>query len=298
MPTMRPRISSGPSPASSTSRVASSRLGSRGRVARQASAALICWPLTPRAMIGASSPARMAWTMKVSSRVSPNAGTTTATIRPTRCVAWAGRQLLSRTGQVEAAQVEQGPGDGGGDDRRDRHDHGGEAQDGFGVAADGGEGPVQDLAEAQRPERDHAGLGRGLAEPRPLAGRRLPVARRPGSRLLVAGLAGARLRVAGLAPPGPAGRIRLPGSRLPGSGWLSPGLAGRSLPGSRAARAVPATGREPWLGRLGLPVPWRVRRRTVCHGSPSRHAAAELLADSRAGPRPRWRPYSHEARAS
>ena len=62
-PAMRPTISNGPSPASSTSSAASSRLGSRGRVARHASAALICWPPTPRAMIGARSPARMACTM-------------------------------------------------------------------------------------------------------------------------------------------------------------------------------------------------------------------------------------------
>ncbi len=105
MPTMRPRISRGPSPASSTSRVASSRLGSRGRVARQASAALICWPLTPRAMIGASSPARMACTMNVSSRVSPNAGTTTAMIRPTRCVAWAGVSCWPGVGRLRPPRL-------------------------------------------------------------------------------------------------------------------------------------------------------------------------------------------------
>ena len=236
---MRPRISSGPSPASSTSRVASSRLGSRGRVARQASAALICWPLTPRAMIGASSPARMACTMMVSSRVSPNAGSATATIRPTRCVAWAGRQLLARAGQVEAAQVEQRAGDHGGDDRRDRHDHGGEAQDGLGVAADGGEGAVEDLADAQRPERDHAGLGCGLAITRPLAGWRLPVARLARADgpepAAVARLAGSRLRRTRAGPiPGQPGGSGCPVPGCPVPGWPVPGWPARACPASAA----------------------------------------------------------------
>ena len=43
----------------------------------------------------------------------------------------------------------------------DRHDHGTQAERGPGVAADGGKRAVQDLARANRPQRDHPGLGRG-----------------------------------------------------------------------------------------------------------------------------------------
>src|SRR5262249_18536658 len=55
-----------------------------------------------------------------------------------------------------------------GDDRGDGQQHRGDAERGLRVAPDGGEGSVQDLPDAQRPQRDNARFG-GLRLPRPRA---------------------------------------------------------------------------------------------------------------------------------
>ncbi len=232
--------------------------------------------------------------MKVSSTVSPKAGTATATIRLTRCVAWAvvscwpglGRLRLPGLSRVRVIVAEM------------------TAEIVMTTAARPRIALGLRRMEAKAPSRisltpsGRSGITPGLGAASPYRGRwparggpypcgpypcwpvpLLPWAGRPVPSLPVAGLPVARL-----IPRGPAGRIRLAGSGRAVPGLVRPGLACRSLPRRGAARAIPAAGREPWLGPLGVPVPWRVRRRTVCHGSPSRHAAAELLADSRACP--------------
>src|SRR5262249_8603583 len=77
---------------------------------------------------------------------------------------------------------------GGGDDPGNGQHHGGDAKGGLGVAPDGCERAIEDLADRDRPQRDDAGLGG-------LRGRRRPPARL--SAIAGAGLAVPRLAIGG-----------------------------------------------------------------------------------------------------
>ena len=264
------------------------------RVTRQASAALICWPLTSRAMIGASSPARMACTMMVSSTRQPERRQRRRR-RSGPPGAWPGRVLRPEVAG-QAAQVEQASGDPSGDDRRDRHDHGGEAQDGLGVAADGGERAVEDLAHARA---GGAGSPRAWGRPRhsagPGPGGGWPVSRRPAAGRTVARLAGARTaRIP--AARSLAGRSRAGRARLAARGCPAPVAGGAWA----APRPYPPPGGNHGCGGWAGPSPGAsddgLSVMVLPRGAPPR--PQNRSPGCRAGlapPASRWRPYSHEA---
>ena len=186
-----------------------------------------------------------------------------------------GGELLARRGQVHRAHVvDQDQRERGGDHRGRGQQQRGDAERGPGVAPDGRERPVQDLADAQGPQRDDArfrrlrralpaGIGRRPARPVPdpyPAGRTRQAGRTP-------------------APGGPAGRSS------PAAGRGRTAVAGRML------RARPAGGNQGWGW-----APFPARPAPLSPGG--RLSVMFLLtgtAHASAGPGPRWRPYSHEA---
>ena len=197
-----------------------------------------------------------------------------------------GGELLARRGQVHRADVvDQDQREGGGDHRGRGQQDRGDAERGPRVAPDGRERPVQDLADAEGPQRDHARFRRlGLLALPAGIGRR-----RPGraARTRLAASAGLAVARRGGWPSARAGRgtwrLVVAGGCWP---YWPPGSPAGGNQGCRAAR-------------LRSPSPVRCSpRAVVCHVSPYRHRRTvpprPATPPSRC-PAPRWRPYSHEA---
>ena len=156
----------------------------------------------------------------------------------------AGQRLVRSRAQPQLGQEEEFQD--GGDDAGDGQHHGGDAEGGLRAAPDGCERAVEDLADRDRPQRDHARFG-GLGGGCPSAG-----------RSAVAG--------PGLAVP----RLAVPRLAVAGAGRGAGPRRGLAVPAGLAARGEPRLrGRLPRLSPALVPGSAHARRRGICHGSPS-----------------------------